>query len=223
MVGGCLVVKAWAQSGDLLYGTVPTLRYSAVSQYQGCEPIQLTDLRSFRRLGEEQRLTGSGRLAWKKALELVTSVELVRIASIILLHEYSARDRVMIRLIRRGVQARVGCSGGSLILGCDSLSEVKVFGREQNALSETDLIRIVLILVPLFENIICKAAYDPERRRPEWLDLAVCCNLPCPNRGMSDKSVRVKKVERPILREASLCRNPQRVGELAQDAGHVQV
>ena len=36
-----------------------------------------------------------------------------------------------------------------------------------------DLILIVLVLAPLSENIVCKAAYDRERRRPERFDLVV--------------------------------------------------
>ena len=207
-LGSVLVVNPQAQSGDLLYGTVPTLRYSAVSQFQGCEPIQLTGLRSLRRQREEQGLTSSGRLAWRKVLELVKSVEPCshRI-------DYPA-TRVFSTRSTGGLFDREGdttcawCLEMSLILGCHSLSEVKVFGREQNALSETNLIRIVLILVPISENIICKAAYDRERRRPERLNLAVYSTLPCLNRGRSEKSVGLRKVERPIVREASLCRNP---------------
>ena len=49
----------------------------------------------------------------------------------------------MVRLVGKGVQARVWCSEESRILGCNSFSIVKVFGSEQNALSETDLILIV--------------------------------------------------------------------------------
>ena len=63
-VGGILVVKPWAQSGDLLYGIVATLRYGAVFQYQGRQPIQLTGSWSFLRQREERGLTGSGCLAW---------------------------------------------------------------------------------------------------------------------------------------------------------------
>ena len=53
-----LVVTSWTQSGDLLYGTVATLRTSAGSRYQGCEPVQLTDLRSSWRQREERSVRG---------------------------------------------------------------------------------------------------------------------------------------------------------------------
>ena len=127
-LGSFLVIKPGAQSGDLLYGTVPTLRYSAVSRYQGCDTIQLTGLRSFRRQREEQGLTGSGRLAWRQVLELVASLEPCPHRIDYPAAQVLSMNRVRICLIKKGVQARVWCLEESLTLSCSFFLNLRSLG-----------------------------------------------------------------------------------------------